>query len=312
VSEAFDASTEGVAASAASVAGGYATTVPATARPLVTMLRQAATLWRTRIGLVAVGILAAIAIIGPFVAPHSATEFAGAPNRLPAASYLLGTDYLGRDVLSRFLSGGGSILAVAALATALGILLGVAVGLVAASARHLVDETLMRGMDVILAFPQVMWALVAISMLGASAWLVVVIVGLTTMPRIARVTRAAALGVIERDFVRAAQAMGVPRRKVLIGEVLPNIVSPLMVEATLRLTYAIGIIATLAFLGFTPNPSAANWGLMIQENEAAVTQQPWAVVTPMLAIALLTIGAGLIGDGLSRASIGLARGRTSR
>ena len=144
---------------------------------------------------------------------------------------------------------------------------------------------------------------------GPSLWLLVVAVGLTTMPRAARVTRGAAVEIVERDFVRAAEAIGLPRRRILVGEVLPNIASPLVVETTLRLTFNIAVVAGLSFLGFGLQPPAADWGLMINENKNGLTIQPWPVLLPVIAIALLTIGTSLIGDGLSRAAIGIERGQ---
>ena len=194
-------------------------------------------------------------------------------------------------------------------ATAMGLVLGVAIGLIAAYGRGWIDEVLMRLMDVILAFPQIMLALVALATLGASYWLIIVIVGVTTMPRVARVARGAAQPIVERDFVSAAEVLGVSRLKIIVGEILPNVLGALMVETSLRLTYSIGLIASLAFLGFSPAPTAANWGTMIQENRLALTVQPWGVVLPVVAIALLTIGTGLFGDGIARASVGIDRKR---
>jgi len=206
--------------------------------------------------------------------------------------------------------GSGEILVMAVLATAMGLVLGAAVGLTAAYSRNKLDDVLMRGMDVILAFPQIMLALVAMATVGPKAWIIVLTVGLTTMPRVARVTRGAAQPIVERDFVSAAEALGVPRFRILAREVLPNVLSPLLVEANLRLTYAVALIASLAFLGFTPTPNGADWGLMIQENQVALgTNQPWGVVLPMAAIALLTIGTGLVADGFARAAAGIDRSR---
>jgi peptide/nickel transport system permease protein len=282
--------------------------VAGTRRPTFQLIRNALGLWRTRIGLVFVGALVAIAVFGPFFAPHSPTAFVGQPNTRPA-NLLFGTDHIGQDVWSRFLWGGGQLLAVAALATILGLVLGVLVGLVAAYSRNYIDDVLMRGMDVILAFPQIMLALVAITTLGATNWLIVLAIGLTTMPRVARVARGAAQPVVERDFVAAAEALGVARWRILLGEILPNILSPLMVEASLRLTYSTGLVAALAFLGFSTDPNGANWGTMIQENQLALVSQPWGVVLPIAAIAVLTIGTSLIGDGIARAAIGIHRGK---
>jgi peptide/nickel transport system permease protein len=278
-------------------------------RPAGALLRSALRLWRTRIGLALTLTLVAIALFGPFIAPHSPTHFTGVPNTPPGGNALFGTDHIGQDVWSRFLWGGREVLAMAVASTAIGLVLGAFVGLIAAYSRSVLDDILMRTMDVILAFPQIMLALVAIATVGPKAWLIVLAVGLTTMPRVARVVRGASQPVIERDFVSAAEAIGVPRGKILLSEVLPNVLSPLMVEANLRLTYSIGLIAGLAFLGFAPNPNGADWGLMIQENQLALVVQPWGVVLPVVAIALLTIGTGLIGDGIARAAVGIDRGR---
>jgi peptide/nickel transport system permease protein len=197
----------------------------------------------------------------------------------------------------------------AVAATAIGLILGGLVGLIAAYSRSILDDILMRAMDVILAFPQIMLALVAIATVGPQTWLIVLTVGLTTMPRVARVARGAAQPIVERDFVAAAEALGVPRFRILVGEVMPNTLSPLLVEMNLRLTYSIGLIAGLAFLGFAPNQNGADWGFMIQENRLALVSQPWGVVLPVVAIALLTIGTGLVGDGIARAAVGIDRSR---
>ena len=289
----------GVAAAAAPLA------LPKRRRPIVVLLRRAWRLPRTKVGVML--LLVGTALIGPFFAPHDPAAFANIPYGKPGGSTPLGTDALGRDVLSRFLWGGRSILGLSTAATAIGLVLGVSIGLVSAYSRGLLDDVLMRIMDVILAFPSIVLALVAVSTVGPKLWLIVLVVGLTTMPRVARVTRGASAEIVERDFVQAAEALGEPRAKLLLGEILPNITSPLMVEASLRLTYAIGLIASLSFLGFGEQPPAADWGLMINENQQGLTIQPWGVLMPVIAIALLTIGTSLIGDGLSRASAGIDR-----
>jgi peptide/nickel transport system permease protein len=278
-------------------------------RPRGGLFRSAMRLWRTRIGLALIVLLVAAAVFGPAVAPFGPTDFAGFPNQPRGGELRFGADQLGQDVWSRFLYGGRSILVLASLATALGLVLGVVVGLVAAYSRNWLDDVLMRIMDVVLAFPQIMLALVVIATVGPKEWLIVLAVGLTTMPRVARVIRGAALTIVERDFVAASEALGESRVRILGAEILPNVTSPLLVEASLRLTYSVALVAGLAFLGFAPDPTAADWGLMIQENSTALSVQPWGVVLPATAIALLTIGTGLLGDGLARASIGLDRGR---
>lgn len=296
-----------VTGAAESVEAGGAPAVPAVRA--TSLLRLALRLWRTRVGVVLVVLLFLLAIVGPLLAPYGASKPVGPPNSLPGAGAVLGTDYLGQDVLSRLLDGGRSILVMALIATAAGLIAGVAIGLVAAYARNALDDVLMRLMDVIMAFPQIMLALVAVAVVGPHAWVIVVAIALTTAPRIARVARGAAVGVVERDFIACCEAMGVPRWRILFGEVLPNTLGPLMVEASLRMTYSVGVIAALAFLGLAPDPNGPNWGTMIQQNQLALAVQPWGAVAPVIAIALLTMGTGLIGDGIARTAAGIDRSR---
>jgi len=174
------------------------------ARPPVrgsSLLRRSLRLWRTRIGVVLVGLIVLLAIVGPYLAPYGPSTPVGAPNSGPGGKAVLGTDYLGQDVLSRVLYGGRSILVMAVIATALGLVVGVLIGLVAAYSRNAVDDVLMRGMDVIMALPQIMLALVAVAVVGPHAWVIVAAIALTTAPRIARVARGAAQPIVERDFI---------------------------------------------------------------------------------------------------------------
>jgi len=271
------------------------------------LLADAARLTRTRIGLVIVGVIILVALAGPLIAPYSPTEFIAVPNSGPSADALFGADALGRDVWSRFLYGGRTVLWLAAAATLLGMMVGVIVGLVAAYSRNWIDDVLMRGNDVLLAFPQIIFVLLAVSAIGPKLWLIVLTVGLTHAPRIARVMRGAALEVVERDFVKSAEVVGEKRWRIVFGEVLPNVTSPLLVELGLRMTYSIGLVAGISFLGFGLQPPTADWGLMINENRLSINVQPWAVMLPVIAIGLLTVGTNLITDGISRALIGLDR-----
>ena len=188
------------------------------------LLLRSLKLWRTRIGVILVLILVVIAIVGPWVAPHAADEFIALPNSKPGqnGAGIFGTDYLGQDILSRFLYGGRSILWLSIVSTAIGLFFGVGIGLIAAYARNYVDDILMRTMDVIMAFPQIMLALVAVSLLGASDWLVIAAIALTTAPRVARVARGAAQPVVERDFIAATESMGLKRWRILNGEAAPQ------------------------------------------------------------------------------------------
>jgi peptide/nickel transport system permease protein len=276
-------------------------------RPWLGILRNALRLGRTKIGAGIVALIIAIAVLGPLVAPHSPTEFVAVPNTGPSADALFGADALGRDVLSRFLHGGLSVLWMAAAATLLGVGVGVVIGLVAAYTRNWLDDVLMRASDVVLAFPQIILALLAVSAIGPKLWLIVLVVAVTHAPRVARVIRGAAQEVVERDFIKAAEAVGEKRSRIVFGELLPNVTSPLLVELGLRMTYSIGLVAAISFLGFGLQPPSADWGLMIYENRLSISVQPWAVVLPVLAIGLLTVGTNLITDGIARAAIGIDR-----
>jgi peptide/nickel transport system permease protein len=253
------------------------------------------------------GLIVLIAVVGPYVAPHSPNSFVGPPYHAPNADALFGTDYLGRDVLSRFLSGGRLILLVALAATLLGVGLGTAIGIFAAYPKSALGDFLMRGNDVLLAFPMIVFALLVISTLGPKPWLLVVTIALGTAPRVARIARSAALEVVDREFIKTCEILGERRRAILVRELLPNIASPLLVETSLRLTYSIGVVAALAYLGFGAQPPNPDWGRMIAENQSALPVQPWPVLLPVIAIAVLTLGTNLLADGFSRTLIGIER-----
>ena len=275
------------------------------------IMRRAAGLTRTRIGLGIVILMVLIAVFGRFVAPHSPTEFVAVPNSAPSSTALFGADALGRDVFSRWLYGGLTVLWMSAVATALGIVLGTGVGLVAAYSRNWLDDVLMRGNDVLLSFPAIIFVLLAVSAVGPKLWLIVLTVGFTHAPRVARVMRGAGQEVVERDFIKAAEVVGEKRWRIVAGELLPNVTSPLLVEIGLRMTYSIALVAAVSFIGVGLQPPTADWGLMINENRLSISVQPWAVFLPVIAIGLLTVGTNLITDGVARAAIGLDRGGKS-
>ncbi len=256
---------------------------------------------RSLIGLGMIGAIVALAIVGPALAPYSPSELVGVLYDIPNPDTLLGTDSLGRDVLSRFLYGGRNLVWMAISATMLGLSIGIAIGMASAYFKGMTDEILMRLVDIQLAFPSVVFALLFVTMLGPSPLLLVVLVGVSQAPSVARITRGAALGVVERDYVQWARAVGIPTRRILMSEVLPNITSPLLVELGLRLMWSISLLAGLSFLGYGIQPPNADWGLMVNESRNALTIQPWAVLAPILAIATLSIGGNMFAEGMSRA-----------
>lgn len=271
------------------------------------ILRRAASLPQGRFGLVVLGFVVLVAVVGPFLTPHSPTASVVDPYSDPSPQVLLGGDELGRDVLSRVLDGGWVLLMMAIIATTFGMVVGAAGGIAAAYLRGFWDGAIMRTVDVILAFPQLVFALMLVSIIGPKLWLIVFAVGFSHAPQVARVIRSAALDVTERDFIKAREVLGVTRRKIMMKEILPNLISPLMVESGLRVTYSIVIIAGLSFLGFGQAPPAANWGVMINENRAGLLLNPWGVIIPAILIALLTIGTNTFADAVARVTIGIDR-----
>ena len=252
-------------------------------------------------GLVITVVIALVAIAGPLLAPYGENEIVGKP--FTHEGSFLGTDYLGQDVWTRVLDGGGSILLISLLATALGMVLGIIIGVVAAYAGGWLDEVIMRLNDVALAFPQILLALLVLTAVDQpSWWMIVLLVGASHAPRVARLARGVALGIVSRDYVVAAEALGESRLRVIMAEVLPNMNAPLLAEAGLRLTYSIGLIAGIGFLGFASNPSAADWGYMINENRLALLVQPWGVLAPVIIIGVFTIGTNLMADGIAQLS----------
>jgi len=242
----------------------------------------------------------ACAIFGPFLAPHSPIAPVGAPFARPSAHALLGTDYLGRDVLSRLLWGGRSVLALGGFATILAYAAGLTIGLTAGYSRSIVDPILMRCVDVLLSFPALIFMLVLITAFGTGRATLVWGVAIVQIPSIARIMRTATLEQSVRGFVEAAVARGENALAIIFREVLPNIGGPIAADAGLRLTYSVLIIASVNFLGLGLQPPAADWGLMVAENRAGIGLNPFAVLCPGLIIAVLTISLSLIGDDFAR------------
>ncbi|QQS01284.1 MAG: ABC transporter permease [Austwickia sp.] len=250
---------------------------------------------RIVIGALLTLVVVALAVLGPYVAPYGEYDIVGRP--FTGDGSLFGTDYLGQDVLSRLLHGGRAILLTALLATALSMVVGVTYGVLAAYLGGWTDEILMRANDVLLAFPQILVALLVLAAVkDPGPWVIVAFVALAYAPRVARVARGVALPYVDQDFVQAAEAVGERRWRIVLTELGPNLTVPLLAEAGLRLTYAIGLIAGISFLGFATNPGAADWGQMTNENRLGLLVQPWGVLAPVLVLALFTIGTNLLAE----------------
>lgn len=267
------------------------------------VLRRACGTTKGRIGLGLTLFVVLVAVIGPVVSPYSATEFVGLPFGPPTHHYLLGTDVLGRDVLSRVLNGGTEVLMVAAAATVLAVVAGLAVGATAAYVGGWLDGLLMRVVDVFLSFPQLVFVLLVVSVLGPKTWLLILAVAISQAPAVARVMRSVAVEVSERDFVRAARLWRPGRLRIITGEIVPNLTSPLMVESGLRLTWSVSVIASLSFLGLGLPPPNPNWGLMISENLPGINANVYAVLVPALLLGALAVGLNMFTDSIATAAL---------
>ncbi|QXJ26671.1 ABC transporter permease [Actinomadura graeca] len=250
------------------------------------------------------------AVAGPLFAPHSPTAVLAKPYAPPGDGLLLGADSLGRDIVSRILSGGTDLTWMAVLATLGGVTLGTAIGMISAFAGGILDTILMRVVDILLTFPTIIMAILFISMAGPSRWILVVLVAIGLTPGMARVIRGAARPVLRREHVMWARTVGLSSRHILLREVLPNVTSPLMVEIGLRLMWSVVGLASLSFLGFGVQPPDADWGLMVSENKDGLATQPLAVLIPAVCIALFTIGGNLFAEGAARV-IGRTEGTRS-
>jgi len=255
---------------------------------------------RILIGFLCSAPIVLLAFIGPMLAPFSPTEFIGPPFSRQLPGTLFGTDDLGRDLLSRFLSGGRDLVFLSFVGTVVGVLPGAVIGVVAAYLGGWPDEFISRAADVALAFPPIILALLFVSLLGPNPWLLVVVVALGHVPRSLRVLRGAAMGIVERDFIQYSVALGSRSYDIVIREILPNVVGPLMVELGLRFTFSVGLIASLSFLGVGTQPPTPDWGMMINENRVGMSVQPWGVILPIVALALLVVGCNLLTDGFAR------------
>ena len=238
----------------------------------------------------------AVAILGPYVAPHSPTALVGLPLDSPSGEHWLGTDQLGRDVLSRVLNGGRSVLILATLAVIVTFIVGGPLGMLAGYRGGKLDTALSRVADVMMSIPPLILVLIFIFVVGSSNLSIVLLTGLVTAPRVFRIIRGATQAVAEQDFILAARARSEGTGAIISRELLPNVTGPLLTEAAIRLNFSIMFIATLNFLGLGVQPPSSDWGLMVSEGRVYLGQAPLISVTPALAIAVLTIGINLVSD----------------
>ena len=262
-------------------------------------LNLSVTAW---VGLVLTVVCIGIALLGPFFAPYDPAELLGLPFESPSQDYLFGLDYLGRDALSRFLWGGRTAIVLALVASMIGTLVGVFAGILAAYTGGALDAVFNRSTEVLLAFPGLIFILLLVSSFGNSLPLLIAAVALGGAPRVARLVRGAALEIRELSFVEVAESRGERRTYIVTREILPNILAPIGVDFGIRFAYSIIVVASVSFLGLGLQPPAADWGLIISENRSGLEIQPWAIIGPIAAIGILTVGINLLMDGIRRAA----------
>lgn len=290
-------------------------------------------------GALIVGFFALLALLGPQIAPYTANDQSSPPRLAPTISpaqvwrtiradpgqalrlstyapgaHPFGTDYLGRDVFSRVILGAQSIFRIAGLGTLLAVAIGTWIGLLIGYQGGLLDEVVSRLIDALLALPALLIALVVLGIIRSldvrsgslQARLadnsVLIVIALVYVPIVARVVRSSTLDVRTRAFVQAAQLRGETRRYILLREIFPSVIPALVVEASLRFSYAVFLVAALGFLGVAARPPTPDWGLMVSENRGGLyALTPWALEYPAAAIAVLVIGVNLLADGIKRA-----------
>jgi len=249
-------------------------------------------------GAIFILVLVTVAVFAPWLAPHSPTANFPALNTGPSAHHWLGTDDIGRDILSRLMFGARISLEAAVVIVLLALIVSLPVGLAAGYLGGATDNLLMRVVDAMFAFPPLLFAITVAALLGKSLHNEIVAIAATFVPGFARVIRGQVLTVREETYIEASRSVGAGPLRMMTRHVLPNVASPLIVQAALALGYALLADAGLSFLGLGVQPPAPSWAVMLQEAYAFVLSDPWATIVPGVAIALTVLSFNLVGDGL--------------
>lgn len=250
----------------------------------------------TAVGLALLLLAVGVAVLGPLFAPFDPVAISGRPRLRPSADHLLGTDQLGRDLLSRLLHGGLSVITVPTATTVLAFGAGAAVGMWAGFTGGRRDAVTTRAVDVLIALPPLLMAIVFIAAFGSSALVLVTVTALFFVPRIVRVVRGATATVVASDYVAASLARGDSAAQILWRDVVPNISGQLVVEFAARLANVVIFIATLNYLGLGVRPPAPNWGLLVAENTLLLRTNALAALLPAALVAAFAVGASLLAD----------------
>jgi len=241
-----------------------------------------------------------LALFGPYFVTHDPDAILGLPFGSPQPGFPMGFDVLGRDAYSRFLAGGRYALLAAMAGFLIGASIGLIMGLWSAYVRGRIDDGLTWISEVLIGFPSLVLMMIVVAALGSTFWVLVAALALVGIPRIFRIVRAAALDVRDNAYVEVAEARGEPNRYILLREILPAVMPPFLVDAGIRIPAYVLLVASLSFLGLGVQPPAADWGLIISENRAALTIQPLVIIGPIVALALLMIGINVGLDGFQK------------
>jgi peptide/nickel transport system permease protein len=250
-------------------------------------------------GLIIILLLLLMAIFAPVIAPYNPNE----QNILfryqaPSAKHWLGTDEMGRDILSRIIYGSRISLRVGLYSISLALLIGVTLGLLAGYYGNLLDMIIMRLMDIMLAFPAILLAIAIVAILGPQLQNAMIAIAIINVPRFARIVRSSVLSLKESEYIKAARALGSRDLRIIVNHLLPNAMAPLIVQTTLSIATAILEAAALSFLGLGAQPPSPEWGAMLTDARSALQKAPWVATFPGLAIFLGVLGFNLLGDGL--------------
>lgn len=256
-------------------------------------------------GLVVVCVLLLVAALAPWIAPHSPYETNSAAFLMPpfwqeggSTSYLLGTDAIGRDILSRLMYGSRLSLSIGAMVVVIALVIGITLGLIAGFYRGIIEVAIMRMMDIILTLPSLLLAIVIVAILGPGLINAMLAVAVVVLPHYVRITRAAVITEVSKDYVTAARISGAGTLRLMFKEVLPNCAAPLIVQASLGVSTAILDAAALGFLGLGAQPPSPEWGTMLADAREFVMRAWWVVTLPGLMIVLAVLAFNLLGDGL--------------
>ncbi|MBT3177612.1 MAG: ABC transporter permease [Desulfobacula sp.] len=272
------------------------------------MLEQLSQLWRNKTaiaGLIIIVVFLLVAIFAPYISPHDPLETALYDQLKPPVWYeggttknYLGTDDLGRDILSRLIYGARISLLVSVISVSIAFFFGTLIGAISGYKKGWIDNIVMRIMDIILSFPYILLAIVIVAYLGPGLENAMIAIGITYIPRFARIVRGSVLEECEKDYVTAARAIGANEFRIIFLAILPNCMGPLIVQTTLNFASAILDAAALSFLGLGAQPPTPEWGAMIAQSRSLILRASWVMTLPGLAILFAVLGFNLLGDGL--------------